>query len=53
LFSSLEDYLLWIEKNAIEQALQETQWNRTAAAKQLGMSFRSLRYKLKKLGLDE
>ena len=29
-----------------------THWNRTLAAKKLGMSFRSLRYRLKKLGLD-
>jgi two-component system response regulator PilR (NtrC family) len=32
--------------------LQETKWNRTAAAKRLGISFRALRYKLKKLKLD-
>lgn len=49
---SLEDYLTDIEKNAILKALEETRWNRTAAAKKLGMSFRSLRYRLKKLGLD-
>jgi two-component system response regulator PilR (NtrC family) len=41
-----------IEIEAIEKALEETRWNRTAAAKKLGMSFRSLRYRLKKLGLD-
>lgn len=49
---SLEDYLTDIEKTAILKALDETRWNRTAAAKKLGMSFRSLRYRLKKLGLD-
>jgi two-component system response regulator PilR (NtrC family) len=49
---SLEDYLTDIEKQAIMRALEETRWNRTAAAKKLGMSFRSLRYRLKKLGLD-
>lgn len=49
---SLEDYLTDIEKQAILRALEETRWNRTAAAKKLGMSFRSLRYRLKKLGLD-
>lgn len=49
---SLEDYLTDIEKQAILKALDETRWNRTAAAKKLGMSFRSLRYRLKKLGLD-
>jgi two-component system response regulator PilR (NtrC family) len=50
---SLEDYLLGIEKNLIIKALDDTRWNRTAAAKKLGMTFRSLRYRLKKLGLDD
>jgi two-component system response regulator PilR (NtrC family) len=50
---SLETYLLGIEKNMIIKALDETHWNRTAAAKKLGMTFRSLRYRLKKLGLDD
>lgn len=50
---SLEDHLVSIEKQAILKALEETRWNRTAAAKKLGMSFRSLRYRLKKLGLDQ
>lgn len=49
---SLEDYLEQIERKEIEQALLETKWNRTAAAKRLGISFRALRYKLKKLELD-
>lgn len=49
---SLEEYLTDIEKQAILKALDETRWNRTAAAKKLGMTFRSLRYRLKKLGLD-
>lgn len=48
----LEEYLEDIERNEIERALLETKWNRTAAAKNLGLSFRALRYKLKKLGLD-
>lgn len=51
--ASLEDYLFEIEKRAILKALEETRWNRTAAAKKLGMTFRSLRYRLKKMGLDE
>lgn len=51
--ASLEDYLLEIEKRAILKALEETRWNRTAAAKKLGMTFRSLRYRLKKMGLDD
>jgi two-component system, NtrC family, response regulator PilR len=49
---NLEKHLEAIEIEAIEKALEETRWNKTAAAKKLGMSFRSLRYRLKKLGLD-
>ena len=49
---SLEKHLEKIEREAIEKALTESRWNRTAAAKKLGMSFRSFRYRLKKLGLD-
>jgi two-component system response regulator PilR (NtrC family) len=49
---SLEDYLEKIEREAIVLALEENKWNKTAAAKQLGLSFRSFRYRLKKLGLD-
>ncbi len=50
---ALEEHLSDIEKQAILTALEQTKWNRTAAAKKLGMSFRSLRYRLKKLGLDD
>lgn len=50
---SLEDYLFEIEKTAILKALEDTRWNRTAAARKLGMTFRSLRYRLKKMGLDD
>jgi two-component system response regulator PilR (NtrC family) len=49
---SLEKHLEAIEIKTIEKALVETRWNKTAAAKKLGMSFRALRYRLKKLGLD-
>ena len=48
----LEDFLQEIEKKEILKALDITHWNRTAAAKKLGMTFRSLRYRLKKLELD-
>jgi two-component system response regulator PilR (NtrC family) len=48
----LEGYLENIERKAIEQALEATRWNKTAAAKKLGISFRALRYKLKKLGME-
>lgn len=49
---NLEDYLESLERKLIMQALEETRWNRTAAAQRLGMTFRSLRYRLKKLGVD-
>jgi len=48
----LEDYLGNIEKDAIMQALEKTRYNKTAAAKLLGITFRALRYKLKKLDLE-
>jgi two-component system response regulator PilR (NtrC family) len=48
----LEDYLGEIEKKAIMDALEATHWNRTAAAKNLGMTLRSLRYRLAKLGIE-
>ncbi len=48
----LEAKLDAIEKRAILKALDSTRWNRTAAAKLLGMTPRSLRYRLSKLGLD-
>jgi len=49
---NLEDHLEEVERKLITQALEETRWNRTAAAQRLGLSFRSMRYRLKKLGLD-
>ena len=48
----LEQYLENVEKEILLNALNITHWNRTLAAKKLGMSFRSLRYRLKKFGLD-
>lgn len=49
---SLDDYLVDIEKQTIIDALEKTRWNKTAAAKLLGISFRALRYRLEKLGLE-
>jgi len=49
---NLEDYLTSIEKQTITHALEKSQWNQVVAAEQLGISLRSLRYRLKKLGLD-
>ena len=48
----LEDYLDGIEKQAIINALDQTDQNKTAAAKLLGITFRAMRYRLKKLGLE-
>lgn len=48
----LEGYLETVERHAIEKALEATRWNRTAAAKRLGLSFRTLRYRLQKLGME-
>jgi two-component system, NtrC family, response regulator PilR len=50
---SLPDYLEEIEKRAIVSALDKTKNNKTAAAKLLGVSFRTLRYRLAKLGLSK
>jgi two-component system response regulator PilR (NtrC family) len=49
---SLEERLEEVEKQAILQALERTYYNKTAAAKQLGITFRALRYRLKKLELE-
>ena len=48
----LEDYLEQVEREAILKALEQTNGNKTAAARLLGITFRALRYRLKKLGLD-
>ncbi|GAB7563742.1 sigma-54 dependent transcriptional regulator [Methylobacillus methanolivorans] len=49
----LPDYLEQLEKKAIINALEKTQHNKTAAAKLLGVSFRTFRYRLSKLGLSK
>jgi two-component system, NtrC family, response regulator PilR len=41
-----------IERDAILKALEQTRYNKTAAAKLLGISFRALRYRVKKLGIE-
>ncbi len=48
----LEKHLENIERQTIEAALVQTRWNKTAAARKLGLTFRSLRYRMKKLELD-
>ncbi len=52
-YSSLDEYLQDVEKEILCHALEQAKWNKTLAAKQLGISFRSLRYRLQKLGLDD
>ncbi|HEY4210564.1 MAG TPA: sigma-54 dependent transcriptional regulator [Steroidobacteraceae bacterium] len=49
---ALGEQLEDIERNAIVKALEQTRYNKTAAAKLLGMSFRALRYRIKKLGIE-
>jgi two-component system response regulator PilR (NtrC family) len=49
---SLEDYLENIERRILKDTLEQCRWNKTAAAEQLGMSFRSMRYRLKKLNIE-
>ncbi len=49
---ALGEQLEDIERNAILKALEQTRYNKTAAAKLLGMSFRALRYRIKKLGIE-
>ncbi len=49
---ALGDHLEDIERSAILRALEKTRYNKTAAAKLLGMSFRALRYRIKKLGIE-
>ncbi len=49
---SLEAFLDKIERQLITDALEATRWNKTAAAKRLGITFRALRYRLKKLELE-
>jgi len=48
----LHDFLDQVEREAIMKALEATRFNKTAAAKLLGITFRSLRYRLDRLGID-
>lgn len=48
---TLDDYLNRLERQAVLEALQKTEGNRTAAARLLGVTFRSLRYRLERLGI--
>ena len=46
----LDAYLADIERQVLSEALEVHRWNRTETAKALGVSFRSLRYRMKKTG---
>jgi two-component system response regulator PilR (NtrC family) len=48
----LQDYLDQTERGAILEALEQTRYNKTAAARVLGVTFRSLRYRLERLGIE-
>ena len=49
---ALPSYIEQLERVAIARALEECRYNKTKAAAQLGITFRALRYKLKKLGIE-
>jgi len=49
---NLDPVLIEKEKEVITRALEKTRYNKTAAAKLLGISFRQLRYRIKKLGIE-
>jgi two-component system response regulator PilR (NtrC family) len=49
---ALPSYIEQMERTAIQKALEENRWNKTRTAAQLGITFRALRYKLKKLGME-
>jgi two-component system response regulator PilR (NtrC family) len=51
--AELDSYLENIERGIITRALEANRWNKTATAQKLGISFRQLRYRLKKLGMDD
>lgn len=52
-YPSIDEYLAEVEKEILSDALEHVRWNKTLAAKKLGISFRSFRYRLSKLGLAD
>ena len=52
LSGKLGDQVEDVQRQAIVEALEKTRYNKTAAAKLLGLSFRQLRYRIKKLGIE-
>ncbi len=51
--TELDAYLESVERGIITRALEANRWNKTLTAQKLGISFRQLRYRLKKLGMDD
>ena len=51
-FGDLGDQIVGVQRQAIIDALEKTRYNKTAAAKLLGLTFRQLRYRIKKLGIE-
>ena len=51
--NSLDDHLEELEKEILLDTLEQSRWNKTEAAKKLGISFRSIRYRLQKFGLND
>lgn len=49
----LQDYLDRLEKESIIEALKKTRYNRTTAARLLGITVRSMRYRMERLGLND
>jgi len=52
-YGSIDEYLAEIEREILTDALEHVRWNKTVAAKTLGITFRSFRYRLSKLGLAD
>jgi two-component system response regulator PilR (NtrC family) len=50
--ADLDDQVEDVQRQAIVDALEKTRFNKTAAARLLGLSFRQLRYRIKKLGIE-
>ncbi len=50
--TSLDDQIEASQRRMLTESLERNRWNRTAAARELGLTYRQLRYRLKKLGID-
>ena len=49
---NIDEFLAVMERQVLIRALEKTQGNRTEAAKNLGISFRSIRYRLERLNIN-